>query len=330
MTRAGAILFVTMLLGCAERGPSWTRIDTTGVAPRWGHVAVLDRMRDRMIVLGGENDFGPQSSNVIALDLATLAWSTVPTTQAPSSRTDFGAALDASRDRVIVVGGRVGLALSTGEIWQLDLVTNVWSRLPDGPTPRHDVSAVTDGARLWVFGGAGDFLQSLDDLWELDLATDTWRLLPAPGDHPIARTSYALAVFHGSLWLHGGHDAVSAYHDSWRYHLDTERWERLAPSGDTIAGAHFGHALDPTCGTQVTTAGDNLDNFDVSFTDALVLSDTPRIVHLPASTMPTPRDHPSLVVDDARRRLILFGGGTVGDGLGTLNDAWTRPIESCP
>ena len=329
MTRAAAILGFVVLVACAEQGPSWTRIDTTGVAARWGHVAIVDVARDRMLVFGGENDFGPQQ-DVAAMDLTTLAWSIVPTTNRPSPRTDFAAALDAPRNRVIVVGGRVGLAASTGEIWALDLGTLAWSPLPAGPPPRHDVSAVTDGVHLWVFGGAGDFLQSLDDLWELDLATDTWRQMPAPGDHPIARTSYAFALHGGSLWMRGGHDAVTAYHDAWRYHLDTERWERLAPSGDTVAGAHFGHAHDPTCGTLITTGGDNLDNFDVSFNDALVLSDMPRIVHMPSTVMPTPRDHPSLVVDDARRRLILFGGGTVGDGLGTLNDAWTRPIGDCP
>lgn len=325
-----ASLSLSVVLGaCAEVGPAWTPIDTHGVAPRWGHVALVDVTRDRMLVLGGENDFGPQS-DVLALDLATLAWSTVPTTNRPSARTDFAAALDTPRDRVIVVGGRQGLAMSTGEIWALDLTTLAWSPLPGGPAARHDVSAVTDGAHLWVFGGAGDFLQSLDDLWELDLATDTWRLLPAPGDHPSARTSYAFAVWQGSLWMRGGHDAVTAYHDTWRYHLDTERWERVAASGDTVAGAHFGHALDPTCGQLLMTGGDNLDNFDTSFTDALVLGDAARIVRVPASGMPTPRDHPSLVVDDARRRMILFGGGAVGDGLGTRNDAWTRPLGACP
>lgn len=328
--RGRLVLGLALLLAaCAEQGPPWTRIDTTGVAPRWGHVALVDVARDRMLVLGGENDLGPQG-DVLALDLATLAWSVVPTTDRPSARTDFAAVLDAPRDRVVIVGGRQGLALSTDEIWALDLASGAWTQLGSGPIARHDVSAVTDGAHLWVFGGAGDFLQSLEDLWELDLATDTWRQMPSPGAHPSARTSYAFAVWSGSLWLHGGHDAVTAFHDSWRYGLDTERWEPLAPSGDTVAGAHFGHALDPRCGALLMTGGDNLDDFDVSFTDALVLGAAPRIARVPASLMPTPRDHPSLVVDDARRRMILFGGGTAGDGLGTLSDAWTRPLGDCP
>jgi len=139
----------------------------------------------------------------------------------------------------------------------LDLSSLRCSLLPEGPSARHDISAATDGERLWIFGGAGAFLQSLEDLWELDLATDRWRAIDTAEAHPSARTSYATAYLDGSIWLHGGHDAITAFHDSWRFDLATERWVQLTVSGGTAAAAHYAHTLDPVCGALLMTGGDN-------------------------------------------------------------------------
>ena len=324
------VLLVT-LVACTEVGAPWHPIDTAGVAPRWGHVALLDAARDRMLVVGGEIEDGGPLGDVLALDLSSLVWSHVTTTHAPEPRTDFAAVIDVTRDRLIVIGGRRGLATSVADVSALDLTTNTWSTLPSGPSPRHDISAVTDGAHLWTFGGAGDFLQSLDDLWELDLETAAWRKLPTSSAHPIARTSYAIALAHGAIWIHGGHDATTAMHDTWRYLLAEQRWERVDAIGNSVAAAHFGFGYDAHCDALLMTGGDNLDNFDVSFTDALLLGAAPpRFERVPASAMPPPRDHPSLMLDPARRRMILFGGGRAGDGVGTRSDAWMRALDECP
>lgn len=317
------------IAGCAEEGPPWARAGSGSPQPRWGQVGLVDASRDVMWVLGGENDRGALDE-VLALDLQTLAWSEVATTGTPPARTDFAALVDVDRDRIVTIGGRQGLTGSIEGVWALDLDTLQWTALPEGPEARHDVAAATDGARAWVFGGAGEFLQSLGDLWELDLATDTWRELPRAGDAPSARTSYALAYHDGALWLYGGHDALTAYHDAFRYDLTAERWERLSVAGAASAGAHFGQALDAECGRVILSGGDNLDNFNVAFTEALVLGAAPRFVRLPASVLPPPLDHPSLALDSVRRRLILFGGGTAGDGLGTRGELWIRELEPCP
>lgn len=326
--RWSCALLALAATACAEVGPAWERLPTEGLAPRWGQVALIDPARDRMLILGGENERGALAE-VLALDLGTLTWSEVATENTPLARTDFAAVLDAPRDRVIVIGGRQAFAGSVGETWALDLASGRWSPLPAGPSARHDISAASDGERVWVFGGAGAFLQSLEDFWELDLRTDTWRELPSDV-HPSARTSYATAYFDGSVWLHGGHDAITAFHDSWRFDVAEGRWEPLSVTGGSAAAAHFAHTVDPTCGALLMTGGDNLDNFDVAFTDALVFGEAPRFARVPASELPPPRDHASLALDPLRRRLILFGGGAAGDGLGTLSDAWIRPLEGCP
>jgi hypothetical protein len=281
-----------------------------------------------MLIFGGENDTG-QLDELLELNLDTRAWRTIPTTPTLSARTDLASAVDTVRNRLVIVGGRMGLARSIDEVWALDLSTYTWQRLPSGPPARHDVPAASDGAHAWVFGGAGEFLQSLQDLWQLDFATDVWTQLPAGGESPPARGSSALAYWGGALYLVGGHDASMVKRDAWRYDLELQRWTRLAPSGSPPAWAHFGYAVDPSCGRFILVAGDNLDNQDTSLATTYTLATTTSFANLAASSLPPPRDHPSLVVDPVRREAILFGGGTLGDGLGTLSDAWIFPLQAC-
>jgi N-acetylneuraminic acid mutarotase len=180
-----------------------------------------------------------------------------------------------------------------------------------------------------VYGGAGRFLEALDDLWQLDFDTDTWHQLPQPGARPSARGSNAIAYAGGALYLVGGHDDTSAQRDAWRYDLTAQSWTRLAPASSPPAWAHFGQAVDVVCGNLVLEGGDNLDNEDTSLGTTFALA-TPAFARLQTSNLPPPRDHPSMIVDTNRHQLVLFGGGTLGDGLGTLGDAWTFPLGDCP
>jgi Galactose oxidase, central domain/Kelch motif len=333
MLRPRQILLLALLAlaGCNPldpNAPAWHQVDASPLRGRWGHVAVVDESRDRMLVFGGE-DNGTKLADLWALDLATLTWTQIDA-PGPGPRTDLAAVIDPLRDRLILIGGRVGLATSIDEIWALDLKSNQWTQLPSGPSARHDIQAVTDGTHAWVFGGAGSLFQSLDDLWEMDFATDSWRQLPAIDVRPKARTSAALAFFNGFVYLKGGHDVWHVTGDTWRYDLAAQSWSLVQATGGTAAGAHFGYAFDPVCSTLFVSGGDNLDNQNLAFTDALVLSGPPRFARLPSSTLPPPRDHPTLVFDSQRRRLLVYGGGSLGDGLSTRDDAWIYSLAGCP
>ncbi len=320
-------------------GPTWQMVPQSVVPARWGQVGVYDARRDRMVVFGGdgldsesEAEFHgstAQRNDLWALDLGTLEWHELAATNPPGPRTDLAGVLDITNDRLVIVGGRVGFAASIDEVWGYSFATSTWSQLSSGPPARHDIPGATNGTRMWVFGGAGAFLQSLDDLWELDLTNDTWRAMPDDGTRPHARTSGALVYYSNALYLSGGHDATAVQRDSWRYDLATERWTKLDVQGAPIGGAHFGYAMDPACGTLVLSGGDNLDNYDTAFTNGLVVDGSPKFSVLSTSNLPPPRDHPSMILDARRRRLVLFGGGTLGDGLGTLNDAWLLDLGSC-
>ncbi len=314
--------------------PAWQQVSTGALPARWGQVAVDDQRRDRMLVFGGDDGSASnaQLNDLWALELTALTWDRlhVQAGAAPSPRTDLASALDLLRDRWIIIGGRVGLGTSIGETWALDLKTLVWKELPQLPTARHDVPATSDGGRAWVFGGAGVLFQSLDDLWELDFATDTWTQLPDDGVRPPARGSSSLAYSSGSIYMFGGHDVAVVHRDAWRYDLAKKRWFQLEPGGAAVAVAHFGYATDPICNELFLSGGDNLDNFDVAFTDRLALGGSPRFARVHTSAMPPPRDHASLIVDGGHRRLVLLGGGSLGDGLGLRGDAWIYPLGACP
>jgi len=320
------------LLACAAQttpgAPAWTQIATTGVPGRWGQTAQYDTTGDRMLAFGGENASG-KLSELLVLHLDTLAWERIDTSASVYPRTDLGSALDTINGRLVIIGGRVGLATSIRDVDAMDLATQAWTHLPPGPPPRHDISVASDGAHAWVFGGAGAFLQSLDDLWQLDFASDTWTELPQPNARPPARGSMAFEYAGGALYLVGGHDATMPRRDAWRYDLAAQAWTQLAVASAPPAWAHFGQRIDAACGQFVLVAGDNLDSLDTALATELDLQ-TAVFARLHTSDLPPARDHPSMIVDSARHQLVLYGGGTLGDGLGTLDDAWTLPLGACP
>ena len=326
-------LLATLLLvagACSNTDPhaaTWTQLDTTGVPGRWGHVATVDPTRNRMLIFGGDSPAG-QKNDLWALDFATDHWSQLDEGVGPGPRTDLAGFYDAPRDRLVIIGGRVGFASSIDEVWAFTFADAKWKQLPSIPTARHDIPAATDGTHAWVFGGAGVLFQSLDDLQQLDLTTDTWSQLPEPSAKPSARTSGAFVYNRGALYLSGGHDVSAVQRDSWRYDLAAQSWSKLDVSGGSSAGAHFGFTLDARCGEIDFSGGDNLDNSDVAFTDTLEL-EAKAFHRVKTSNLPPPRDHATLALDPARR-LILYGGGSLGDGLAIHTDAWALPVEECP
>src|SRR5262249_44979811 len=148
------------------------------------------------------------------------------------------------------------------------------------------------------------------------------------GAKPSARGSNALAYHDGALYLVGGHDVTTVKRDVWRYDLAAQQWSEVAFTSAPPAWAHFGQATDAACGKIALVAGDNLDNLDTALTTTFDFA-TGAFTRLETSTLPRPRDHASLIVDSMRHQLLLLDGGTLGDGLGTLDDAQSLLLEGC-
>jgi len=331
VARSGRATALLVLLACSSgldpNAPAWHRIAATGPGARWGHTAVLDAVRDRMIVFGGQSSEG-ELADVWALDLGAETWRQLATTNAPSTRVNPAAVVDAVRDRMIVFGGRTGLTTSLDEAWALDLSTLAWSRLPSGPSARQRPHFATDGARAWFYGGES-FTSVQGDLWQFDFATNTWSLLPNAGDAPSARTCGAMAFIDGGLVVNGGHDVAFVRDGTWRYDLVAQAWSRVETEGGTAAGAHWAYAVDPKCGKLYLAGGDHFDNYDTALTDVLSLRGPSRFSKVAVSVLPDAHDHASLVLDSARSNLILYGG-TLADGQAYLDGTWVLPVELCP
>jgi len=217
----------------------WTSLKTSGDKPPaglYGSGAILDSLRNRIIVFGGVtlsrwSDPEVYYNNLWLLNLTNLVWSKLtPSGTWPSPRASSTAINDISR--MIVFGGssgwRYGIILSGhigltriypypcyNELWALDLATLTWSKLnPAGslPSGRDCSVAIRDAKnnRMIIFGGQNQNCHNEnycveDLLWSLDLGSLTWSQLHPSGESPSQRFS-AGAVYDniGNMILFGG------------------------------------------------------------------------------------------------------------------------------
>jgi hypothetical protein len=112
--------------------PAWTQLAPAGTPPdgRFGHNAMYDGLRDRMIVFGGYANPGGFVNAVYALNFAggTPSWSQLAPAGTPPSERDFaGAIYDAGHDRFVITEGNGAIFPPAGDTWALS-----WG---DVPTP---------------------------------------------------------------------------------------------------------------------------------------------------------------------------------------------------
>ena len=190
--------------------PVWSRLTPAGSLPaaRWGHTAIYDPVRDRMIVFGGETNVST-FNDVWALSLAgSPVWIALDPMGSPPVALSYHTAIyDPVRDRMIVFGG-VGGGSLLNDVWALSLAgtpepdeiddADVWSELaPAGspPTARAELTAIYDPVRdrMVVFGGVDSAnFPYRDDAWALSLAgTPAWSALAPAGIQPLGCAGHA-------------------------------------------------------------------------------------------------------------------------------------------
>ncbi len=269
--------------------PQWTPRTTHGTppSPRTSHAAILDPVRNRMIVFGGVT---PKSGldEVWALSLTDLTWSKMqPTGVGPSARSWSSAVYDPACDRMIVYGGVDALFNDFPEVWCLWLSsTPRWELLPLDPSspippPRYHHSAIYDsaGQRMVVFAGA----RASNDAWALSL-----------GDAASCSSSVTLPA-----------------------------WSEIQPSGPLRPPALSGHtAVYDPIGQSMTVFGGSDGNRPRNDTWLLSLAGTPEwSVVRDADDTPGPRAAHSAVYDPASRDMFIFGGYP-----GDVEPAWALSL----
>ncbi len=319
--------------------PEWTRITPPTTTPFWRtrHAAIVDPLRDRMILFGGLTQGFAEPSGLWTLSLgAPETWSVLaPSGTPPSNRQGASAIYDPRRDRMIVFGGQTGATTEkSAELWSLSLGGGpAWSPLAaSGPPPpaRAFHSAIYDpfGDRMIVFGGEDALAQPLADLWQLTLdGTPEWTPLTPTGGLPAPRSGH-IAFFdppRERMVVVGGRDMNGvAYSDAWELPLrGPAAWIALAPTGSAPARAFQPGIYDPPRDRFVLAGGSfqRLDAFR-----SLSLGASPAWAPLaPSGVLPDARDGETAVYDAIRDRVLVFGGGQQ-----RANSLWELSFGSAP
>ena len=222
--------------------PTWNLRTPVGKRPsaRYGHTAVLDPARNRIVVYGGQDETGA-CADAWALSLAGgMEWSVMtPGGKSPAARHGHAAIYDPSQDRMVMFGGYDRVGGSQNDVWALTFNgSTAWQELaPAGkkPSMRRDHTATYDPIRnrMVLFGGYFNYF-SLADTWALSLSGQpVWTPIKTGPPSPSGRDGQT-AIYDGSadrVLVHGGHDArVGAEDDTWALSLaGSPAWSLLTP-----------------------------------------------------------------------------------------------------
>ena len=317
--------------------PAWSALEPSGSPPpgRYGHTAIYDSLRDRIVVFGGEGEASSYRNDVWVLTLAeSPEWSEIhPSGGMPSGRSEHSAIYDSVRDRMIVFGGR-DVSSSHNDVWEVTLSGSpAWSELaPSGSSPleRSGHTAIYDATRdrMVVFGGDGR-----NDVWALTLSgTPAWTEIEPSGTIPgrTAHTAFYDAM-RDRMVVFGGHDNGGYQNDVWALTLsETPAWSALLPSGapPSVRGHHTA-IYDPIRDQMVVFGGHG--HGGSSYRNdawALTLSgNTAWNIVTPPGTVPAGRDRHTAVYDSMRDRMVVCGGT---EGPGNPNDVWVLTLSGTP
>jgi len=316
--------------------PQWAKLNTSGTPPaaRWGAIVAFDRLRDRMVVIGGRN------RDSVFTDAWQLSFSPVPTWSrivtvgdAPPKREGALGVLDASHDRIVTFGGLdPATDVQNRDVWTFALSGfDAWTLVdaPGSPDALVDACAVMDSARARIVIQGGGRPQSLDASYAsnetrtLDVAgAPTWGRITPLAPQPRYGAGAALDLPHDAFWIFGGlssKDGVNDFsNELWRGSLtEPGAWTPVAAQGPAPAGRHEPSLTYDARANRLYLFGgrNSTDYFGDTWTFDLAGTWRP----VAPSGGPKPRRAQATAWDTSRRALFIFGGT---DGDSTFGDAW--------
>jgi uncharacterized protein (TIGR03437 family) len=175
------------------RANAWTQLsgNSSGPLPRYGHSAVYDSRRDRIVISHGFTSEQGRYDDTWAFDLATNSWRDISPATRPLRRCLHHAVYVPESDRMLLYGGcSSGYGpCPQGDLWSLDFSSKQWTQITSNPSPpaRQRYGMVFDSNRnkVVVFGGLGGPV--FNDTWEFDPTASTWQQAAPEGSVPAPR-----------------------------------------------------------------------------------------------------------------------------------------------
>jgi hypothetical protein len=299
----------------------WTQKQDMGPRPRVGHAMTYDATRQRVVLFGGDSLDGLLFGD-------TWEWEGENWTQVqdigPNGRAFHAIAFDSIRQRTVLFGGRYASGL-LGDTWEWS--GEDWTQVADsGPVARfgHAMSFDANRQRIVLFGGDG--AGRLNDTWEWD--GNEWVQQGDSG--PSARIHSAMAYdsVRGRLVLFGGAAQDLGLGDTWEW--NGTAWTEESDFGpDACAGGAMVFK-----GTRTVLFG------GIASIASAAAPPLPALFgrswewdgkHWTArqDMGPGNRAFHAMAFDEARSRVVLFGGspvpqGTEGVGARAHGDTWEQ------
>lgn len=297
-----------------------------GPSARADHSAIIDPVRQQMVVFGGRD--GATFGDTWIYELGSRRWRKV-VGAGPEPRFGHGAVYDAAGRRMIVLMGQGNGTDFFNDVWSFDLEQETWRRLKannnasDAPRTRYGQSAAIDNrGRVLITHGFSD-QGRFDDTWAFELSGSRWlNITPASGPRPLKRCLHELIydAVGDRLVMFGG--CASGFGpcplgDLWALDLKSNLWSELKPTGALpTPRSNPSMVYLPTI-RQIFLFG-GLSSQASSETWSYDLASN-RWNGLESPAGPVPRSSQALGYDSMTRRVILFGGKAAASA---RNDLW--------
>jgi len=256
-----------------------------------------DAAHQRVVLFGGLGGSG----DTWVWDGTT--WTQLTPSASPSARYLHAMAYDAARQRVVLFGGSPG-SVAFGDTWEWDGTTWFARFSLNYPSPRYGHAMAYDAARQRVvlFGGYGNS-GDLGDTWEWD--GTNW-LARFSLNYPSPRRGHAMAydAARQRVVLFGGYNP-SILGDTWEW--DGTNWVQRTPVASPVARWLYAMAYDAARQRVALFGGESAIPPGYYRDDTWEWGGT-NWTQLTPSASPSPRFGLAMAYDEARQRVVLFGG----------------------
>ena len=212
----------------------WTEVTVAGARPgeRFGHNALYDASKKRLVVTLGQQDSSNFYNDVWAFDPATGAWSELGASgDRPEVRYGAGAAHDVEGNRLLVSHGFTDRG-RFDDTWTFGLADDRWTKLTTkGAVPIKRCLTrclwLPADERMLLYGGQTDDNPFLGDTWLLDETKGWSEQKPDPSPGP--RNLYGASLDKsGARWyIVGGNTPDGPNADTWVYDMASAAWGKV-------------------------------------------------------------------------------------------------------